>query len=117
MISPIQNDKIVDWLDQNSSQPRKSVRLWLKLFKAININTGQIMFTRQEIAKEMDMLPRHVSTIMSELESIGAIIKKKEGRGVIYYMNPHVGTHLLQEIREKSQKIAPKLKLLDGGLI
>lgn len=116
MISPTQNDKIVDWLDQNSSQPRKAVRLWLKLFKAININTGQIMLTRQEIAQEMDMLPRNVSTIMSELESVGAIIKEKEGRGVIYYMNPLVGTHLPHEVRIKAQESAPKLKLINGGI-
>jgi len=115
MISPAQNDKVVEWLDINSSQPRKAIRLWLKLFKAIHIETGQIMLSRQEIAKEMDMLPRNVSTIMSELESIGAIIKHKEGRGVTYYMNPHVGTHLPQEIREKAQKIYPKLKLVTAS--
>lgn len=53
---------------------------------------------------------------MSELESINAIIKKKDGRGVVYYMNPNVANHYPQEIREKSQKETPKLKIIDGGL-
>lgn len=117
MISPTQNDLVVEWLLNNSKRPTSAFRLWTKLFKAIDIQTGQIMLSRQEISKELNILPNNVSGIMSELESIGAIIKKKEGRGVIYYMNPHVGTHLPQEIREKTQKLAPKLKLLNGGLI
>jgi len=116
MISPTQNDLVVEWLLNNSKRPTSAFRLWIKLFKAIDIQTGQIMFSRQDIAKEVNIKSCHVSTIMSELESIGAIIKHKEGRGVTYYMNPHVGTHLPQEIREQAQKLSPKLKLIDGGL-
>lgn len=52
---------------------------------------------------------------MSELESIKAIIKQKKGRGVTYYMNPNVGTHLNQEDRKKAQVKAPALKLINGG--
>jgi len=33
------------------------------------------------------------------------------------HLRQFVGTHLPQEIREKTQKLAPKLKLLNGGLI
>lgn len=116
MISAEQNELVVEWLAQHSSRALHAIRLWNKLFKVVNRATGQIMMSRQEMADDMKILPRNVSTIMSELENIGAIIKKKDGRSVIYYMNPLVGTHLPQEIREKAQKLAPKLKLLDGGL-
>jgi len=116
MISPTQNDLVVEWLLNNSKRPTSAFRLWTKLFKVIDVQTGQIMLTRQEIAQEVNIKSCHVSSIMSELESIGAILKKKEGRGVIYYMNPHVGTHLPQEIRTKAQQAAPKLQLLNGGL-
>lgn len=51
---------------------------------------------------------------MSELESINTILKK-EGRGIIYYMNPNVANHYSQEIREQKQKEAPHLTLIDGG--
>jgi len=116
MISPEQNKLVVDWLDDNSTQPRKSVRLWALLFENIHRETGQIMLSRQELADKMTLRPNNISRIMSELESINAIIKKKDGRGVIYYMNPNVANHYPQEIREKSQKEAPKLKVIDGSL-
>jgi len=117
MISPTQNDLVVEWLLDNSKRPTSAFRLWTKLFKVIDVQTGQIMLTRKELAQEINIKSCHVSSIMSELESIGAIIKHKEGRGVIYYMNPHVGTHLPQEVREKAQQIAPKLKVIKGDLI
>jgi len=117
MISAEQNELVVEWLAQHSSRALHAIRLWNKLFKVVNRTTGQIMMSRQDMADDMKILPRNVSTIMSELESIGAILKKKDGRNIIYYMNPLVGTHLPQEIRDEAQKVAPKLKLLDGGLI
>jgi len=117
MISPTQNELVVEWIFSNSKRPTSAFRLWTKLFKVIDVQTGQIMLTRQEISKKLNILPNNVSGIMSELESIGAIIKHKEGRGVTYYMNPHVGTHLPQEIREKAQQISPKLKVIKGDLI
>lgn len=117
MISPEQNRAVVDWLEEKSKRPLKALRLWALLFENVHRETGQIMLTRQEIAKEINIKLCNVSSIMSELESIGAILKHKNGRGVIYYMNPHVGTHLPQEIREKAQKISLKLKTIDGVLI
>jgi len=116
MISPEQNELVVNWLDDNSTQPRKAVRLWALLFKYIHRETGQIMLSRQEISEKIKLHSSNTTRIMSELESIGAIIKKKEGRGVIYYMNPNVANHYPQEIRKQKQKEAPKLELLNGGL-
>jgi len=116
MISPEQNRVVVNWLDEKSTQPRKALRLWALLFEYVHRETGQIMLSRQEIAEKIKMRSNDVSRIMSELESISAILKKKEGRGVIYYMNPNVANHYPQEIREHRQKENPKLKLLDGGL-
>lgn len=115
MISPEQNSDVVDWLATNSKRPLNAVKLWSILFKYVHRETGQIMLSRQELADMLQILPRHVSTIMSELESINAIIKEKEGRGVTYYMNPNVGTHLSQEDREKAQVKAPSLTVIDGG--
>lgn len=116
MISPEQNRSVVRWLNKNSKRRFEATEVWALLFENVQRETGQIMLTRQEIAKEIEIAARHVSTIMTELESIGAIIKKKEGRGVIYYMNPNVANHYPQEIRNQKQKEAPQLKLLDGGL-
>jgi len=117
MISPEQNRSVVNWLDEKSTQPRKALRLWALLFEYVHRETQQIMLSRQEIAEKIKIRPNDVSRIMSELESINAILKKKEGRGVIYYMNPNVANHYPQEIREQKQKETPKLKVLNGGFI
>lgn len=116
MISPEQNRAVVKWLNKNSKRRFEATEIWALLFENVQRETGQIMLNRQEIAKEIEIAPRHVSTIMTELESIGAIIKKKEGRGVVYYMNPNVANHYPQEIREQKQKEIPKLKIISGGL-
>lgn len=115
MISPEQNRSVVNWLDEKSTQPRKALRLWALLFEYVHRETGQIMLSRQEIAEKIKMRSNDVSRIMSELESINAILKKKDGRGVIYYMNPNVANHYPQEIREKEQESSPQLKIIEGG--
>lgn len=116
MISPEQNFSVVKWLNENSKRRNEAVLLWALLFDNVHRETGQIMLTRQEIADKLKIQSANVTRIMTELESINAIIKKKDGRGVIYYMNPNVANHYPQEIREKSQKKAPQLKIIDGGL-
>jgi len=115
MINAEQNKLVVNWLTINSKRPLNAVRLWALLFDNIHRETGQIMLTRQEMAKEVNIHANSISTIMSELESINAIIKEKEGRGVTYYMNPNVGTHLSQEDRDKARTKAPPLTVIDGG--
>jgi len=115
MINAEQNFAVVDWLANNSKRRVEALKLWALLFDNVHRETGQIMLTRQELADKIEIKHNHVSNIMSELESINAIIKQKEGRGVTYYMNPNVGTHLSQEDREKAQVKAPSLTVIDGG--
>jgi len=115
MIEPEQNRAVIDWIMKESKRKNEAVRLWALLFENVHRDTGQIMLSRQEMADKLDITPNNVSRIMSELESINAIIKKKEGRGVTYYMNPNVATHLNQEERDKARPTAPKLELINGG--
>ncbi|CAI3960893.1 hypothetical protein [Commensalibacter communis] len=115
MLFPEQNDFVVDWLASNSKRPLNAVKLWSKLFKYVHHETGQIMLSRQELAKELNIHTQSITNIMSELESIRAIIKEKEGRGVTYYLNPNVGTHLPQPHRKEAQAKAPPLEVINGG--
>jgi len=115
MIEPEQNFAVIDWIMKESKRKKEAVRLWALLFQNVHRETGQIMLSRQEMAKQLEIAHNYVSNIMSELESINAIIKQKEGRGVTYYMNPNVGTHLSQEDRDKARAKAPALKVIDGG--
>lgn len=116
MISPEQNNAVVQWLATNSKRRVEAMQLWSMLFEYVHHETGQIMLSRQEISSKINISLNDTSRIMSELESINAILKKKEGRGVIYYMNPNVANHYPQEIREHKQKVAPKLLVLNGRL-
>jgi CRP-like cAMP-binding protein len=122
MLSPEQNDLVVDWLSENSTRPLVATRLWAKLFKALRTDTGEIVMTREELAEAVKIAPKHISEIMGELEQIGAITRRRQrvaglrGPGMVrYFMNPRIGTHLTGAARDNAQEEAPLLKLLEGG--
>ena len=54
---------------------------------------------------------------MTELAGINAITRRKEGRRVIYAMNPNVATHIAgPEARNAARDAAgPLLTLMEGG--
>ena len=118
MLSPAQNRAVVRWLHQHSSRPQKAVDLWVLLFEHLRRDTGEIMLTRDELAEQIDEAPKNVSTIMGELESIGAISRRRErvpgmrGPGAVrYFMNPNIATHLNGKARDKAQAKAGLLEL------
>ena len=93
------------------------------LFNNLRTDTGEIVQTRDELAELIGDTPDHVSQIMGELGSIGAISRRREkvagmrGPGLVrYFMNPKVGTHLTGAARDKAQAgSAPLLALIEGG--
>ena len=119
MLSPEQNAAVARWLGKNSSRPKIALVLWQELFTALRRDTGEIMLTREELAERVGTHPDHVSRVMHELASIGAIIVHREkvagmrgpGRAV-YLMNPNVGTHLAGAARDKAQAAAGPLRLV-----
>lgn len=122
-----QNHAVVGWLEENSLRPMKAMRMWSVLFTAVDMETGTIMLTRDQLAKLVGISSDHVSEIMTELESIGAISRRRErvagmrGPGrVSYYMNPNVATHLAGGARDAAQAEAPPgplLRLMEGGKV
>ena len=121
MISPTQNSAVVRWLREHSALPLVAVVLWAELFQRLDRETGEIAATRDELAEAVGTNARDVSRIMTELESVGAIIRHREkvagmrGPGrVIYCMNPRVATHLPGAARDKAQSEAPLLRLIEG---
>ena len=69
------------------------------------------MADRHDLARMVGCQPRDVSEIMGELEAVGAVYRRKEGRGVRYFVNPLLGTHLAGAVRDRAQAEAPPLKL------
>jgi DNA-binding GntR family transcriptional regulator len=112
MIGPEQHAAVVRWLRQHSDRPLVAIGLWAELFTALDTRTGEILLTRDELAERIDSSTINVSRVMSQLESVGAIIKLRQGRAVRFFMNPRVGTHLPAEKRIRAQARAPELKLV-----
>lgn len=117
MLSPQQNEKVLSYLFTHSKRPMIAMRLWGRLFTALRIDTGEICLTRAEIAEYLGVAPRHVSSIMTELEGINAITRKRAGRGVRYYMNPNVATNRTGRDRDIAQNKTGKLTfdVVEGG--
>lgn len=122
MMSPADNAKVVAWLARNSEKPMIAVQLWATLFLHLDRDTGEIVQTRDELADAVGISARDVSRIMTELESINAISRRREkiagmrGPGVArYFMSPRIGTHLGGKAREIAQQEAPLLRLMEGG--
>lgn len=111
-LSPHQFTAVHRWLRQNSARPVQAVALWGELFPILDGRTGEILATRAELAKLVGCEPRHVSELMTELERIGAVIRKRDGRTVRYFMNPNVATSLPARARTRAQAAAPTLRLV-----
>lgn len=119
MISPQQNAAVVSWLEANSKRPMKAMRLWAHLFEVMRSDTGEILRSREELAEKIGMTPRHLSETMTELASINAILRKKDGRAVRYFMNPNIATHVpsSEQRKEARENAGPLLVLMEGGRI
>jgi hypothetical protein len=122
MLAPAQNAAVVRWIMANCSSPMKAASVWAECFTMLRMDTGEIMLTRDELADRVVIPSDEISRIMGELESCGAIIRRREkvpgmrGRGVAkYFMNPNVATHLSGAARDAAQATAPLLQLMDGG--
>ena len=113
MLSPAQNNAVVRWLMANSKRKEKALLLWAGMFEHLRRDTGEVMLTRAEMAELVDASPKHVTQITAELESIGALTRRHEGRTVRYFMNPNVATHLTGAARDKAQSRAPKLRVVE----
>lgn len=117
MISPMQNAAVVQWLEQHSKRPMKAMKLWAELFTAMRSDTGEILRTRQELAERVGMTPGDLSKTMTELTTINAVIRRRKGRSVAYYMNPNIATHIPspEQRAEAREQAGPLLKIMDGG--
>jgi hypothetical protein len=122
MLSPDQNAAVVNYLANNSTRPIIAMRLWALCFRYLDMDTGEIMLTRDQFATSLSQEPDTISRIMSELVRFGAISRRREriagmrGQGAVrFFMNPRVATHLSGAERDEAQTAAPLLRLVTNN--
>lgn len=115
MLSPAQNRLVVRWINEHAKRPRLSAALWAECFCHMRTDTGEVVMTRAQMMEATGANSPNVSHALSELSSMGALIRHREGREVRWFMNPRVGTHLGGAAREEAQKAAPSLAVIEGG--
>jgi len=113
MIEPRLNAEVVRHLTRHSRRPLKAVELWAELFAFLPPDGNEVTADRDELARTVGIQPQDVSEIMGELEAVGAVYRRREGRGVRYFVNPLLGTHLAGAARDEAQGEAPKLRLVE----
>ena len=77
-------------------------------------DTGEVLATRKQLAEDAGTDVGEVSRAMGVLSNIGAIIKEKRGRNVVYLVNPNVAWNGSEGARIAASKGAPKLHLVTG---
>jgi DNA-binding transcriptional ArsR family regulator len=112
MVEPVLYAQVVDHLARHSRRKLKAVQLWAHLFATLPPDSNEVQLGREELAQAVGLQPRTISEIMSELEAVGAIYRRREGRGVRYFVHPSLGTHLTGAVRDRAQGEAPKLRLV-----
>jgi hypothetical protein len=83
------------------------------LFSHLPPDGNEVLADRAKLARAVGCTPDHVSAIMGELEAVGAVYRRREGRGVRYFVNPMLGTHLAGAARDRAQAEAPALRLVE----
>lgn len=124
MISPAQC--LVVWnAIRGGDRPQETRAVFDYALTHLEINTGIVTLTREEIAECVGVRPQEVSTAMGRLEELGAIVRERvkvpgmKGRGKARYrINPHVGWNGSLDRRHlRAEEDQPPLpfKVIDGG--
>jgi CRP-like cAMP-binding protein len=109
MVDVVRHRNVVRWLMRNSSRPLQAVELWAQCFVDANHQTGEILLSRQEMARELGIPPTSVSHIMSELVKVGALSRLRRDdhpNAYRYFMNPRIATSLTGKARDDAQQAA-----------
>ena len=97
---------------RETARPDQTLQVWTAAITYMRMDTGEILVTREQLADEVRAAPKNVSTAMTELVKIGAIIRHRRGRKVVYSVNPTVGWNGGEGSRQAAARKAPVLKLV-----
>ena len=94
----------------------KTFMIWNCALTYVRMDTGEIVATREQLANDAQARVEHVSRAMGELVKIGAIVRHRRGRNVVYSVNPKVGWAGGEGTRQEAAKAAPQLRLVPQQL-
>ena len=103
---------LVRHLSKHSKRPQAAIVIFTEMFAHLADDDNEVLLSRQQLADEVNIRPSVVSEVFGELEHIGAIYRRREGRAVRVYVNPKLGTHLKGAVRDRAQAAAPQLRLV-----
>ncbi len=86
--------------------------VWNCAITYARMDVGEILATREQLATDAGTTVQEVSRAMSELVKIGALVRKRFGRRVVYSINPHVGWAGGEGTRLEAATDVPKLRLV-----
>jgi len=115
MINPEQF-RAVSKAIQGVRKSELTLRTWNAAVTYVRMDTGEIVATREQMASDAGTNVQEVSRAMGELAKIGAIVRHRRGRQVVYSINPHVGWAGGEGARQEAAKDAPKLRLVSDQL-
>lgn len=118
-IDPTITRAVSEWITNHATRKRETRRVWEAALCAIDRRDGRILLTRQQMAEELGILPRHVSTCLAQLVRIGALDRMQIGRNACHRLNPHIATKLGREAGRQARKGAarPRLVAQDGEAV
>ena len=88
MVEPVAYADVIAHLRRHSRRPLVAMELFTRLFSYLPPDGNEVLADRAELARVVGCTPTHVSEIMGELEAVGAVYRRREGRGVRYFVNP-----------------------------
>jgi hypothetical protein len=78
MISELQNAQVVRYLRRHCGRPGVALRLWAHCLDHLHRETGEIMLSRDDIAKELGASVDCISFVMTALVECGAVIRQRQ---------------------------------------
>lgn len=122
MISPAQCLAVWNAIE-DGEKPHETRRVFDYVLTHIEVNTGIVTLTREELADVVGIAPRNVSSAMKRLEDLGVIYRERvkvpgmRGPGKARYrMNPHVAWNgELARRKVKAEQTKLPFEVIDGG--
>lgn len=105
MMYPDQFAWVHDELKKLKRNRQLALDVWAHLPRFIRMDTGEVLRSRAQLAELHDCDVHDITKVMKALADLGAVRRVPDGRGVKYFLNPKVGTHVESDLgRAEAQR-------------